>query len=25
MRGKVIVGDIMKPFDEVWTADENNL
>lgn len=24
-RGTVITGDIMEPFDEVWTADNDNL
>jgi prevent-host-death family protein len=24
-KGKMILGDIMEPFDEVWTADEDNL
>lgn len=24
-RGSVITGDIMEPFDEVWTADDDNL
>jgi prevent-host-death family protein len=24
-RGTVITGDIMEPFDEVWTADDDNL
>ena len=24
-RGTALTGDIMEPFDEVWTADDDNL